>query len=346
MGELRDVKRPACFQWQTGACRSCGLAVSQPCRRREEPVETTDAFRPTGGGRGTESGPSLSPTARAINPNRQTNAQRVKRSTPTARPVSSGRKRSTPTRRTNAQRVKRSTPTARPVSSGRKRSTPTRRTGVQREKGLSLQPPDWTEDEGPWSTPSFRSALPAKDQRQLRFSSIPSWETGGERIIHRSYPCNRDHAPRFLWSETLEKAKQRTHYRQPETRRRGPATPLSQTAAKSFTKVACKPAALPARLPPQQTETQPVQKLPLSDRSPRVEERGPSPVGLPVAVEPPQRPLLGRQRHPVVFEQGQLHHLSMIKTYIPPVITTYIPPRQVGDGPWTPWYADYYHRAV
>ena len=26
------------------------------------------------------------------------------------------------------------------------------------------------------------------------------------------------------------------------------------------------------------------------------------------------------------------------------VIRTYIPPRQVGDGPWTPWYADYYHR--
>ena len=38
--------------------------------------------------------------------------------------------------------------------------------------------------------------------------------------------------------------------------------------------------------------------------------------------------------------------MSMIRTYIPPVITTYIPPRQVGDGPWTPWYADYYHRAV
>ena len=38
--------------------------------------------------------------------------------------------------------------------------------------------------------------------------------------------------------------------------------------------------------------------------------------------------------------------VSMIRTYIPPVITTYIPPRQVGDGPWTPWYADYYHRAV
>ena len=66
LGKLRDAKRPACSERQTGACRSCGLAVSQPCRGREEPVETTDAFRPTGGGRGAESGPSLSPTARAI----------------------------------------------------------------------------------------------------------------------------------------------------------------------------------------------------------------------------------------------------------------------------------------
>ena len=117
-----------------------------------------------------------------------------------ARSVPGGqrRERSTPNRQTGVQR--------------RKRSTPNRRTGVQRAKGLSLQPPDWTEDEGPASTPSVRSALPAKDQRQLRFGSIPSWATGGERIILRSCPCNRDHAPRFLWSETLEKAKQRTHY--------------------------------------------------------------------------------------------------------------------------------------
>ena len=77
-------------------------------------------------------------------------------------------------------------------------------------------------------------------------------------------------------------------------RKRGPATPLSKIAAKSFTKVDCKPAARPARLSPQQTEAQPVQKLPLSDRSPRVEERRLTPVDLPVAVEPPQRPLLRR----------------------------------------------------
>ena len=91
-GKLRDVKRPACLERQTGACRSCGLAVSQPCRRREEPVETTDAFRPTGGGRGAESGPSLMPNGRsdqpqppdgcpvteAINFNHRTGVQRAK----------------------------------------------------------------------------------------------------------------------------------------------------------------------------------------------------------------------------------------------------------------------------
>ncbi len=87
------------------------------------------------------------------------------------------------------------------------------------------------------STPSFRPALPAKDQRQLRFGSIPSWATGGERIILRSCPCNRDHAPRFLWSETLEKAKQRSHYR-PARRRderacRPPSAHCRQSVHKS-----------------------------------------------------------------------------------------------------------------
>ena len=172
------MKRPARLQRQTGACRSCGQAVSQPCRGREEPVETTDAFRPTGGGRGAGCTPSWRPTDEAINPKRRTIAQRKERSTPTARPVSSDGSDQLPT-------------TGR-VSSGRRAYHSNRRT--------------WTEDEGPASTPSFRPALVAKDQRQLRFSSIPSWETGGERIILRSDPCNRDHAPRFLWSETLEKA--------------------------------------------------------------------------------------------------------------------------------------------
>ena len=95
-GKLRGVKRPACFHRQTGACRSCGLAVSQPCRRREEPVWATDLFAtgrrtPTGWwrtGRGERSVPDVQRRERST-PNRQTSAQRVKRSTPTARPVSS-----------------------------------------------------------------------------------------------------------------------------------------------------------------------------------------------------------------------------------------------------------------
>ena len=56
------------------------------------------------------------------------------------------------------------------------------------------------------STPSIRPALLAKDQRQT-----PQWQHSlvGDSKVN---PCNRDHAPRFLWSETLEKAKQWDHY--------------------------------------------------------------------------------------------------------------------------------------
>ena len=154
---------------------SCRVSHAAGVRSRSK--RQTHFDRPSGG-RGAESGPSMSPTARAID-------SQPPDQCPASEAINSNRQ-------TGVQR--------------RKRSTPKHRTGVQRAKGLSLQPPDWTEDEGPASTPSFRPALPAKDQRQLRFGSIPSWETGGERIILRSDPCNRDHAPRFLWSETLEKA--------------------------------------------------------------------------------------------------------------------------------------------
>ena len=163
-GKLRDVKRPACFHRQTGACRSCGLAVSQPCRRREEPVETTDAFRPTGGGRSTESAPSLSPTEGTINSSRQTGVQR------------------------------------------RKRSTSNHRTGVQREKGLSLQPPDWTEDEG-------LSPLRWFGPRCLRRTNVNSASAAFPRGRPGESESSSGHAratgithPGFLWSETLEKA--------------------------------------------------------------------------------------------------------------------------------------------
>ena len=77
------------------------------------------------------------PTARAITPNRQTSAQRVKRSTPTARQVSSGR--------SDQLQSLNGCPT------GEGLITPT--AGLDRGRRAK-------------STPSFRSALPAKDQRQ------------------------------------------------------------------------------------------------------------------------------------------------------------------------------------
>ena len=95
--------------------------------------------------------------------------------------------------RTNAQRMERS---------------PARRTGVLRVKDQRQTSPDGrgprTKDQ--CQTPSIRPALVAKDQRQLR--------SGQHSLVGDSKvnPCNRDHAPRFLWSETLEKAKQCVHY--------------------------------------------------------------------------------------------------------------------------------------
>ena len=104
VGELRDVKRPACLQRQTGACRRCGPAACQPCRGREEPVgaqdlSATDRRTPTdqvrtrrrarsvpeSSGRGDQPQPAdWFPTEGAINPDRQADVQRRKRSTPTA----------------------------------------------------------------------------------------------------------------------------------------------------------------------------------------------------------------------------------------------------------------------
>ena len=155
---------------QTGACRRCGLAVSQPCRGHEEPVEATD----------------LSATGRRT----PTDQVRTRRSTGRARSVPGvQRQEAINPNSADVQRMKRSTPIAGRVSSGR-------RTNVK------LQPPDLDRTEH--SNPPVRSGC-LKDQRQLRFSSS-TLETGGERIILRSYPCNRDHAPRVSMVGNLGKS--------------------------------------------------------------------------------------------------------------------------------------------
>ena len=77
------------------------------------------------------------PADEAINPNRQTGARRMKRSTPLAGQVFSGR-------RTN----------------------------------VKLQPPDWTEDEGPVSTPSFRLMLLAESYVESAAAAFPRGRPG------------------------------------------------------------------------------------------------------------------------------------------------------------------------
>ena len=59
----------------------------------------------------------------------------------------------------------------------------------------------------------------------------------------------------------------------------------------------------------------------------------------------------GLTRDGLAPNEGQLSRLAGLNLCTPrkvevSMIRTYIPPRQVGDGPWTPWYADYYHRWV
>ena len=171
MGELRDVKRPACFQRQTGAWRSRGLAFSQPCRGHEEPVEATD----------------LSATGRRT-PTDQVRTKHGARSVP------------------GVQRQKRSTPTGRLVPNGRSGQprpsggcpagegliTPTAGLGPRTESYVKSAGSIRAACEGPTSN-SASAAFPRGRPGESESSSGRTRATG---ITH----------PGFLWSETLEKA--------------------------------------------------------------------------------------------------------------------------------------------
>ena len=145
------MKRPACSKWQTGACRSCGQAVSQPCRGHEEPVGVQDLSAATG--RRTPTDYVRTSTLDALRP-----------SCPAARAIDSQRQ-------TGVQREKRSTPTARPVSSDGSDQLPTTGRVSNGRRAYHSNPPDLDRGRRATSNPPVRSALPAKDQRQLRFSS-------------------------------------------------------------------------------------------------------------------------------------------------------------------------------
>ena len=81
----------------------------------------------------------------------------------------------------------------------------------------------------------------------------------------------------------------------------------------------------------------------------------PRPSGTPLEIRPlgpirrahtPRGVFLGRVALGTTPGPGKRREIVDDQDLYTTVITTYIPPRQVGDGPWTPWYADYYHPAV
>ena len=135
-------------------------------------------------------------------------------------------------------------PTARAIDSQRqtgvqrrKRSTSNHRTGVQRAKGLSLQPPDWTEDEGLGQLRRF-------GPRCLRRTSVNSASAAFPRGRPGESESSSGHAratgithPGFYGRKPWRKPNSAVIITRPGASMRGPAGPLPQTAAKVFTKV-------------------------------------------------------------------------------------------------------------
>ena len=193
VGKLQGVKRRACSERQTRRMLrrlSCNISrkpahveaaarlrVSHAAGMRSRSKRQTHSDRLVEDEAQGALRPSC-PADEAINPNRQTGSQRKERSTQTVRRVSSGR--SDQLQSLNG------------CPAGEGLITPT--AGLDRGRRTSVN-----------FVVSARAAS-CGEPGQVRFGSIPSWATGGERIILQSDPCDRDRAPRFLWSETLVKS--------------------------------------------------------------------------------------------------------------------------------------------
>ena len=105
--------------------------------------------------------------------------------TPQLRWERSAAKRSVPA----ARWQERSTPTFRRVPSSRSGQLHTAgRVSNGRGTNVKPRPPDWTEDEGPASTPSLRPALPAESNLKSAAAAFPRRRPWGERIIPRVEP--------------------------------------------------------------------------------------------------------------------------------------------------------------
>ena len=93
------------------------------------------------------------------------------------------------------------------------------RTDAQRARDQRQpRPPDWTDDEGPASTPSLRPALPAESYLESAAAAFPRGRPWGERIIPRVGPGQQGPCPQVSMAGNTGKARQRNHYHRPETR--------------------------------------------------------------------------------------------------------------------------------
>ena len=116
----------------------------------------------------------------------------------------------------------------------------------------------WTEDEGPTSNFVVSARAACGELRQIRSgsSSLVGDLSESESSV-RSDPGNRDRAPRFLWSETLDESQTvqtLLPHQRPDVKAFGPSAPTS------FTKLHASSledgAAQPAGLFPQNSEGQ------------------------------------------------------------------------------------------
>lgn len=129
----------------------------------------------------------------------------------------------------------------------RKRSTPGPPNDARREEGSSLRPPSEPRGGGlvtpnPWTrprpkgfvTPSIRPVPPAEGLVTPHSAA----SLLGDSMVS---PCNRDHAPRFLGRETLEKPETASIITAPETRCEGLSRPSAQITSfgGSFSSKSC-----------------------------------------------------------------------------------------------------------
>ena len=115
------------------------------------------------------------------------------------------------------------------ASSGRSDRLPTRQTGVlggRRDSHFSRR--TGAEDEGVQRQPpsSTRAALRRTNVQTPRRQQFPRGRPSGELVDPSGHdPCNRDHAPRFLWSGNLGKAKHRYHCHRSKDLKQGACRP-------------------------------------------------------------------------------------------------------------------------